>query len=468
HKQDSRRAIFLTNYLSRNRSSSRIKHRYSLVHSYTQRHRRLDHVFALDVQWIVDNDRLPVGLCVQAFRDCFGRTSQHTRKLIHRDHVVVPGKVERFRRRRARQYVVKLPAHHERPSVVQTLQRIGAIAQPHRADRRSLRRVSKQLVLSVPAFLISLGRDRTGRVIRQQQIAFVTRQSFDLIWTNVEKHLLRCRRDNCQWSIVSSYDLFQHAHRIFTRRTACVASAVIVIVSKNTTGFSVSIDAARPINRIVSRDRGAPADVFPDLSAITSRIQRGDHTATVRSLPIANVPRNTTRCFFNRTWTTNTRRRVPRELLCRETLDARVREYAQQRSRKTKTVGQHVLRARLAKLTFKEAIAVKNLSKDRLRRRGVDVALLHRRARRKPATRRDVLLHARVVSGPVFLHHSITIRAAEVEDVVRILLEEREVVVHRLRKIFVDDARILPAPLRVEMRVTDDVERRLAAEIGLG
>jgi len=45
--------------------------------------------------------------------------------------------------------------------------------------------------------------------------------------------------------------------------------------------------------------------------------------------------------------------------------------------------------------------------------------------------------------------------------------EEREVIVQRLRNVLVDDARILPTPLRVEMRVSDNVERRIFSEIGL-
>src|SRR4029079_12178120 len=117
---------------------------------------------------------------------------------------------------------------------------------------------------------------------------------------------------------------------------------------------------------------------------------------------------------------------------------------------------------------LKISIAVEYLPKDRLSRRRVYVALFHRRPRGTPATRGNIRLQARIIRRPVFLHHAITIRAAEVEDVMRILFEELEVIVHRLRKVFVDDARILPAPLRVEMRVSDDVKRRLFGEIGLG
>src|SRR6185369_2568520 len=262
-------------------------------------------------------------------------------------------------RRRARQYVVKLTTHHERPRVVQTLLRIRAAAEPHRADRCLLRRVRKQLVLPVPTFLITLGCNRAGGVIGQQQIAFVTRQSFDLIGTNVEKHLLRGRGNNFQWSIVPLYDLFQHAHRIFARRSTGIAGAVIVVVSKNATDFSIPIYTARPVNRIIFRTRiRTLADVFSDLSAITSRIQRCDHTASIRTLPETYIPRNSAWGLFDRTWSTDTRRGIPGELLSRETFDAGVRENARQRSGKTKTVGQHVLRACLAKLTCEETIAV--------------------------------------------------------------------------------------------------------------
>ena len=49
----------------------------------------------------------------------------------------------------------------------------------------------------------------------------------------------------------------------------------------------------------------------------------------------------------------------------------------------------------------------------------------------------------------------------------RILVEQFEVIVQRIGDLLVDDARILPTPLRVEMRVSDDVERRLFREIWL-
>jgi hypothetical protein len=144
-----------------------------------------------------------------------------------------------------------------------------------------------------------------------------------------------------------------------------------------------------------------------------------------------------------------------------------VREDAGQRCGKTETVGQHVLGTRLAKLALKKSIAVEYLPKDRLSRGRIHVALFHRRARRKPPARGNICLQTRIIRRPVFLHHAITIRAAEVEDVIRILVEQCEVIVQRLGNVLVDDARILPTPLRIEMRVSNDVECRFFRQVGL-
>src|SRR5215510_1511433 len=136
------------------------------------------------------------------------------------------------------------------------------------------------------------------------------------------------------------------------------------------------------------------ADVYLNLTAITSRIQRRYNSTTIRSLPPTHIPRNPTWRFFDRTRAANISRGVPGEFLCRESLQAGVRENARQRCRKTKTVGQHVLSARFAKLALKKSIAVEYLPKDRLSRRRIHIALFHRRASGKPATRGNIRLQA--------------------------------------------------------------------------
>src|SRR5437868_15074279 len=83
----------------------------------------------------------------------------------------------------------------------------------------------------------------------------------------------------------------------------------------------------------------------------------------------------------------------------------------------------------------------------------------------EPAPRCDVMLQGYVVGRIVLLHQAVPIGAAEIENVVRILLEEREIVPHRFREILPNNLRVLPPPLRVEMRVAHDVKRGLLREI---
>src|SRR5215212_7830154 len=198
-------------------------------------------------------------------------------------------------------------------------------------------------------------------MIGEQQVAFVAREIFDLLGTHVEKHLFRGSRHNLQWSIpyhrrrrsqqrtVPSNNRLDHAHGVFIRSAACVASAVVMIVGEQSTDFSIPLNSSWPIYRSVSSvwigNNRTAADVFPNLPAIAAWIQCRDYSATVGSLPVPNIPGNTARCFFDRASSANGRGRIPRKLLRRDTFQTSVRENARQRCRETKTIGQHVLRA---------------------------------------------------------------------------------------------------------------------------
>src|SRR5689334_4633958 len=108
-----------------------------------------------------------------------------------------------------------------------------------------------------------------------------------------------------------------------------------MIISKQATDLPVTLHASRPVNRIVARvwisnDRTL-ADVFSDLSAVTARIERSDHAAPVRPLPPADVPGNSARRLFDRTAPAHRRRRIPRQLLRRETFDSHMGQDARQR-----------------------------------------------------------------------------------------------------------------------------------------
>ena len=64
-------------------------------------------------------------------------------------------------------------------------------------------------------------------------------------------------------------------------------------------------------------------------------------------------------------------------------------------------------------------------------------------------------------AGIVFLHEAVTVRSAEIENIMRILFEEGEIILHGLANVFVDDLGILPSPFGIEVGVTDHIERGL-------
>ena len=70
---------------------------------------------------------------------------------------------------------------------------------------------------------------------------------------------------------------------------------------------------------------------------------------------------------------------------------------------------------------------------------------------------RYVPLETFEISRIILLHETVTVRSAKVEDVVRTLIEETEVILYRPAQIFVDDLRVLPVPRCVEKRVADSI-----------
>ena len=77
-------------------------------------------------------------------------------------------------------------------------------------------------------------------------------------------------------------------------------------------------------------------------------------------------------------------------------------------------------------------------------------------------------LHLRKVIGMILLHQPVTVGAGPVEDVIGILLEQRDVVVDGFGDEFADDLRVGPAPLGVQMRVTDQINHPLLGQVRRG
>src|ERR1700761_1097324 len=95
-----------------------------------------------------------------------------------------------------------------------------------------------------------------------------------------------------------------------------------------------------------------------------------------------------------------------------------------QRRGKPEAVGQHVLRTALAQLFPEPLVSIQNLPDDGFSAGRIHISLFHRRASWKPASLFHIFLDEGKVLREVFLHEAITIRATEVEDVMRILFKQ--------------------------------------------
>ena len=142
-----------------------------------------------------------------------------------------------------------------------------------------------------------------------------------------------------------------------------------------------------------------------------------------------------------------------------------MREDRRQRCGKSETVGQHIFGAGLSEFFAEPLVAIENLADDCFGAWSIDVSFFHRGSGRKPTAFVHILFHLRKVGWEVFLHETVAIGAAEVEDVVRILFEQLEIILHSLADVFVDNLGIFPSPFRVQVGVPDDVQRRLLGEV---
>src|SRR6202034_672125 len=122
-----------------------------------------------------------------------------------RNHIIVPRELIRLRSRRSGGEVVKVSTHHQRPRIIEALQRIWPCTQPLRRDRSFLGRIGQQFFFPQPALLVGLRGQRSGGVIGQLHFARITRKPSSLRWRDVEKHLLRIRRDHVNRTIPHLY-----------------------------------------------------------------------------------------------------------------------------------------------------------------------------------------------------------------------------------------------------------------------
>ena len=168
--------------------------RSSYAHGLGRAVRKVDagfhNIFASDIERVEDNQGHALGLGVQCRGNALDGVVQHARKLIHCDHVVVPGELVRLGRCGSSRKVVEMRAHRQRPGAVQPLQRIGPRTQPFGANRRLLRRVGQQFLLPNPTLLVRLRGQRAGGVIRQLHLTGITRERGGLRGLDIQEHLI--------------------------------------------------------------------------------------------------------------------------------------------------------------------------------------------------------------------------------------------------------------------------------------
>ena len=75
------------------------------------------------------------------------------------------------------------------------------------------------------------------------------------------------------------------------------------------------------------------------------------------------------------------------------------------------------------------------------------------------------MLESGKIGGIVFLDQAIAVGAAEIEDVMRVLFKQGEIIVKSVAEEFVDDLGVFPAPLGIEVGVADDVQSRLRGQV---
>jgi hypothetical protein len=139
-----------------------------------------------------------------------------------------------------------------------------------------------------------------------------------------------------------------------------------------------------------------------------------------------------------------------------------MRQDGRQGGGKSEAVGQHIFRAGLAQLFTKPIVPVQDLADNRLGARSVHVALFHRRTGRKPSAGIHIALELREISREILLHETVPVGAAEIENIMGVFLEQLEIILHRFANILADHLRIFPTPLRIQVCVTNHVERRLS------
>ena len=128
---------------------------------------------------------------------------------------------------------------------------------------------------------------------------------------------------------------------------------------------------------------------------------------------------------------------------------------------KSETVGQEDVRAFHSEFLSVILLSQHNIADERFSRRYQSVRCVPATSGNVPAAFPDVLLHFFVLCRIVLLHPGIFHSAFKVEYIVRILFQQKQVLVDRVPYILFNGSLYIPVPLSVQMGICYHVGFRL-------
>ena len=144
---------------------------------------------------------------------------------------------------------------------------------------------------------------------------------------------------------------------------------------------------------------------------------------------------------------------APLQFLRREADEAAVSRQCGQRVAESEAVGQEDVRALGVELRSVERLSEEHIPEPSLRRAHDGLVGIPAAACDVPPSVGDVVFQLLILLRIVLFHPRILHPALEVEHIVRILLEEEEVLRERVEDMVADSGLDVPVPLRVEMRI---------------
>ena len=182
---------------------------------------------------------------------------------------------------------------------------------------------------------------------------------------------------------------------------------------------------------------------------VVVRIHHRHDPRAVDALPEADLERNLARSVE--------RPVAPHQLLCREADQARVCGDRGKRPPEAEAVRKEDVRTLDAELRAVEVLSVEDVAREGLCRRDIRVRGVPRTPRDVPPTFADVALDQFVLVRVVLLHPLVLDTALEVEDIVRILRQQMQVLVQCLRNVLQNRPLHVPVPLGIEVRVRNQI-----------